>query len=86
MLEDIKLVNPLHPEICFAKVHCVTMEGNYRILPINRSTVNSLSGTKRAGSIVTQDTSGKEFEINDTDFASTMTGVQAIVGYSYSIN
>ncbi len=75
----------LGTEICFAKIHCVTMEGNYRILPINRSTVNSLSGSARAGTVITQDGAGKEFEINGTDFASTMTGVQAIVGYSYSL-
>ncbi|MCB0351023.1 MAG: outer membrane beta-barrel protein, partial [Bdellovibrionales bacterium] len=74
----------LGAEFCFARVHCVNVEGNLRFLGVERFTVDSVSGTLvgAGSSKITQDAKGKELEINDRDFAGSMSGVLAMVGYT----
>jgi hypothetical protein len=61
---------------CFTPSHCLSIEGNFRYLPIERST-GTASGT--LGGQITQ--ANGELELNNQDLATTMSGIQGIIGY-----
>lgn len=70
----------LGAEFCFTKEHCLALEGNLRYLPYERNKPTSTSGTPASGSF---DGTGSEVEVDGADMFSTMSGVQATLGYQY---
>ncbi len=67
-------------DFCFSESHCVTVEGNLRYLPIERNLVTSTSGTFTSG--LTGAAVGNEVEFNNSDLATTMSGLQGLVSYT----
>jgi len=63
--------------------HCLITEGNMRYMSIERNMVSETSGTFGSNS-VSQTARGKELEIDSHDLATTMSGIQAIVGYKFA--
>lgn len=61
---------------CFTPNHCMTVEGNFRYLPIQRLTG---SGTGNLGGNITQ--MNGELEKDNVDLGVTLSGVQGIIGY-----
>ena len=74
----------LGTEFCFTKNHCMGVEGNFRYLPIVRNIVSSTSGdlTDNGGNI-TQHGDTQEFEFDNKDVITTMSGIMGMVGYIY---
>lgn len=66
---------------CFTPMHCLTLEGNARYLPIERNVASSASGTFYSGGF-SQAQNGREVEYNGNDLSTTMSGLQAILGYT----
>jgi len=75
----------LGAEFCFTESQCIGIEGNLRYLPINRSTVDSLSGSfPEASSGLSQAANGRELEYDNNDLATTMSGIQGVVSYNFN--
>ena len=66
---------------CFTPAHCLTLEGNARYLPIERNVASSASGSFYGGGF-SQAQNGREIEYNGNDLSTTMSGLQAILGYT----
>lgn len=73
----------LGAEFCFTDNHCMILEGNMRYLPFERNKATSFSGTFADDSIDNQGNK-KEVEIDNEDLGTTMSGFQAVLGYSYT--
>ncbi|MES2964370.1 MAG: hypothetical protein V4760_10795 [Bdellovibrionota bacterium] len=73
----------LGAEFCYTANHCGTIEGNYRYLNMDRNTVTSSTGTFATGSL-SQYGSGQEIEMDATDLAVRLSGLQFLVGYTYN--
>ncbi|MEK7358481.1 MAG: hypothetical protein AAB250_18700 [Bdellovibrionota bacterium] len=73
----------LGAEFCYTANHCGTIEGNYRYLTMSRTTATSASGTFAADSL-SQATAGQEVEMDATDLAMRMSGLQFLIGYTYN--
>lgn len=71
----------LGAEFCFTDAHCMVLEGNLRYLPMERNLPKSSSGTFAGDSV---DPSGTELEMSGRDVKTTMSGVQAILGYMFN--
>ena len=71
----------LGAEFCFIDNHCFYLEANLRVAEVARMTVDSTSGTN-TNSAITQAGKGQEFEINDRDFSSSLSGIQGLIGYN----
>ena len=67
-------------EFCFTDNHCMNVEGNLRYLPIERNTADSVSGTLTGFSQVQ---ASREVEYDQNDLATTMSGIQGVLGYTY---
>ncbi len=65
-----------------ADVHCFSVEGNLRYLPIVRSIAGSVSGTP-VGFSGSTPTGDQELEYNNSDLKTTLSGIQGVIGYSY---
>lgn len=63
--------------------HCFFTEGNARYMSIERNTVSDTSGSFAAGSL-SQAVKGSELEIDGHDFGTSLSGVQAILGYQFN--
>lgn len=75
----------LGAEFCFTKNHCVSVEGNFRLLSVERvvsdaSTDNFATG---ANPSLSQSTAGSEIELDNADLSATMSGVQGFIGYVF---
>lgn len=70
----------LGADFCFTENHCMTIEGNVRYLPISRNVADSVSGTLSGYS---QAQNGREVEYDNGDMATTMSGVQGVLAYTY---
>ena len=69
-------------EFCFTPMHCMSLEGNLRYLPINRNIATTVNGTfTTATTGFSQATAGSEVEYNNSDLSTTMSGVQGVVAY-----
>ncbi|MFP5519128.1 MAG: hypothetical protein ACLGGX_04450 [Bdellovibrionia bacterium] len=66
-------------DFCFIEGHCLTVEGNLRYSPIVRNTVEGGSCTDTA---TLQCSKGKEFEFNDKDVGTTLSGIQGLIAYT----
>lgn len=71
----------LGAEFCFTANHCMNIEGNARYLPIQRSVVDSGSGSITG---ISQGSTGRELEINNNDAQVTLSGIQGLIGYTYN--
>ncbi len=75
-------ITGLGVDFCFTGNHCLTVEGDVRYLPIERSVASSATGT-----IVGIDnpiSKGREVETNSMDLSTTLSGIQGILGYTYN--
>lgn len=70
----------LGADFCFTANHCMTLEGNVRYLPIERNIADSVSGTLTGFS---QATVSREVEYDQNDMATTMSGIQGILAYTF---
>lgn len=77
---DLGYLAGLGAEFCFTKSHCISVEGNYRFLEIDRVTSDSSSGTFAANSI-TQ--ANGEVEYDNRDLKISLSGIQGFVGYIF---
>jgi hypothetical protein len=68
-------------DICFSETHCVTLEGNFRYLPIERNLVTGGSGTGMSG-ISGGSAAGEELERGGQDLSTTMSGLQTLIAYT----
>lgn len=70
-------------DFCFTDAHCLTVEGNLRYMPIERnlttggncSAANDVPGVSQCGG-------SSEVERDGKDLATTMSGVQGLIGYT----
>lgn len=70
-------------DFCFTEAHCLTIEGNLRYMPIERnlttggncSAANDIPGVSQCGGNLEVERGGK-------DLATTMSGVQGLIGYT----
>jgi hypothetical protein len=73
---------------CFGQkgAHCISLEGNVRYLFIERNLVSSSTGTfsQSNPASVSQSGNGQELELDQKDLATTMSGVQGLLGYQYN--
>lgn len=67
-------------DFCFTEVHCLTIEGNMRYLPIERNV--STGGTCTSIPGISQCGNSTEVERNSNDLKTTMSGVQGAVAYT----
>lgn len=68
---------------CFTMNHCMNVEGNLRYLPFERNIVTSAGGNSASLGFDGGLGSGDELEANNRDVATTLSGIQGIVGYIY---
>jgi opacity protein-like surface antigen len=73
----------LGAEFCFSDSHCVVLEGNIRYLPFERNTTTKVSGTFAANSL-TNAVDAQEVEVDSRDFATTLSGLVANLGYIFT--
>lgn len=71
----------LGAEFCFSGSHCLNVEGSLRFLSVERFNADSVTGTF-SGTTIDQAVKGEEFEVNGRDFAASMSGVLAMMGYT----
>lgn len=71
----------LGSSFCFTPNHCAVIEGNFRYLPMSRNVGNG-SGLTGAGSAITQENG--ELELNSSDLATTLSGIQGGLSYLYT--
>ncbi len=74
----------LGAEFCFSPSHCLSVEGNFRYLVVERNIASSVSGdfTTSANSI-SQAEKDKEVEFDGSDLATRMSGLQFLLGYTF---
>lgn len=82
---DMGYMLGLGAEFClWGGPHCISVEGNFRYLSVDRVVADSASGTLYA---LSQAQKNKEVEIGDTgagnDLSVTMSGIQGFIGYAY---
>lgn len=58
--------------------HVITVEGNLRYLPMERNLI-----TKKTGTTTVIDVTGSELERDNADMATTLSGVQGLISYTY---
>lgn len=69
-------------DFCFTGTHCMTLEGNFRYLPIERNIASSGSGTSFPG--FSQTSKDKEVENADgNDFQTTLSGLLGSISYTF---
>lgn len=87
---DIGYQVGLGAEFCFlGGFHCITVEGNYRFLVIDRVTADDFSGTEFDSGSITQPNTGQtagEVEFDNKDLRIDLSGVQGLIGYVYHFN
>lgn len=71
----------LGTEFCFTPNYCATLEGNYRYMKMARNIASDVSGTFDTDSL-SQATKNQEIEIDNTDFATSMSGLQFLAGFT----
>lgn len=69
-------------EFCFKDTHCAIVEANYRYLLMERNIATSSQGTFTPGSL-TRSGKDQEVEMDDTDLAVRMSGLQFMLGYAF---
>lgn len=80
---DMGYMAGLGAQFCFlGGGHCLNIEGNLKVLSIERLTADKASGSFASDSL-SQAQKSKEVEIGDRDFGVTMTGIEGMLGYVY---
>jgi hypothetical protein len=73
----------LGAEFCY-DAHCLAVEGNYRYLKMERNIAGDVTGDfSTAGNSLSRASKNKEVEMDGTDLAVRMSGLQMLVGYVY---
>lgn len=82
---DIGYMFGLGAEFCFFGSHCVNVEGNMRILSIDRMIVDSVTDdpTGITDTQFTQMAKGQELEVRNRDLGTSMSGIVGLVGYAF---
>ena len=84
---DIGYQVGLGAEFCFmGGIHCVSVEGNYRFMVIDRVTSDKFSGTNFDSGSISQPNTGQptgEVEYDNKDLKIDLSGVQGLVGYIF---
>ena len=84
---DIGYQVGLGAEFCFGDgSHCMSVEGNYRFLVIDRVTADDFSGTNFDSGSISQPNDtirAGEVEFDNKDLQIDLSGVQGLVGYVY---
>lgn len=62
--------------------HCFSLEGNLRLMGIDRLEVDSSSGAADPGTN-SYEIDGKELELDSTDLSASLSGIQGFIGYTY---
>jgi hypothetical protein len=70
----------LGAEFCMTPVHCLSLEGNYRYLVMERNIASDATGTFASNSI-SQATTNREVELDGDDLKIRMGGLQFLAGY-----
>ena len=71
-------------QMCYEKTHCLNLEGNIRMLDIERNIVSSTTSSgAHANGRVTQSQTGAELEVDGVDLGIDMSGFQFLVGYVF---
>ncbi len=78
----------LGAEFCFISPnHCITVEGNLRILSVERLLASSVSGDFTGGSpspaSLSQAQKSKEVELDGRDLSVTLSGIEGFIGYNF---
>ncbi|MCB0419739.1 MAG: outer membrane beta-barrel protein [Bdellovibrionales bacterium] len=76
----------LGAEFCFTGNHCISVEGNFRLLRVQRVTSDASTNnfvTTGATPSLSQSASGQEVELDGADLSATMSGVQGFIGYVF---
>lgn len=60
--------------------HCISVEGNFRYLTVDRNLATSATGTLYG---LSQATTNQEVELANNDLKVSMSGIQGFLGYSY---
>lgn len=68
----------LGADFCFTSTHCMTVEGNFRYMPIPRSVITASSGALGAGGM----TATNELEKNSVDAQNSLTGILGLIQYT----
>jgi len=68
----------LGADFCFTDTHCMTVEGNFRYMPIPRSVISSASGSLGSGGM----TASGELEKGGIDAQNSLTGIIGLLAYS----
>jgi opacity protein-like surface antigen len=66
-------------QFCFYPEHCISLEGDYRYLTIDRFIVTDSSGTTG----LSQQTKDMEVELNNADVSARLGGLVFMFGYAY---
>lgn len=69
-------------DFCFSDAHCLTVEGNMRYMPIERNLTKGGNCTNGSMSGISQCGGTSEVERNGADLKTTLSGLQALVGYT----
>ncbi len=69
-------------DFCIFESSCITIEGNARYLPIERSTISSASTCTTTNGF-SQCGNGQELERNGSDVKTTMSGIQGIIAWTF---
>lgn len=72
----------LGADFCFVPDHCIGVEGNYRYLPIPRNIVKNSSGG--LSNNITQITPDSEFEADNSDVSTKLTGISGLLMYTFN--
>lgn len=74
----------LGAEFCLTASQCISLEGNYRYLTMERNIATSASGTWASGpnGSLSRAAENKEVELDDDDLKVRMGGLQFLVGYT----
>ncbi len=85
---DLGYLGGIGAEFCFISPnHCFSLEGNLRILAIERLKASSVSGDFTSGSpspaSLSQAQNGKEVELDGNDLGVTLSGIEGFVGYNF---
>lgn len=71
----------LGAEFCITGSQCISFEGNYRYLSMDRNIVTSSTGTWDASNSLSQATANRELELDGDDLKIRMGGMQFLAGY-----
>ena len=83
---NVGFLGGLGAEFCFGgSSHCMSIEGSVRYMPIDRTFVDSVSGSCSANTDtgLSQCLDGEELELGNHDLRVSLSGILGTIGYTY---